>query len=197
MSAAPDHAAIVRELTQYIVDFVEQPHPKLGNLPVCPFARTARLEGRIQFEVRMLTRQGVLDLVPLFGSKPELHMVICIHPEKAGLSSDEVRRLVSELNQTLPAMNLMALGAHPEDPFNIDGLYTRREPYPNIQMLRLDVGEEAYRRLKNTGYYDRWTESNLQDVTVGIPHRSSLELPALPPRGFGPTDRPPPHQERP
>ena len=70
MSAAPDHAEIVRELSQYIIDFVERPHPKLGNLPVCPFARKARLENRIQFEVLELTREGILALVPLFMAKP-------------------------------------------------------------------------------------------------------------------------------
>ena len=172
MPVAPDHAEIVRELTQYIIDFVEQPHPKLGNLPVCPFARRARLENRIRFEVRALTRGAILDLVPLFEAEPELHMVICIHPKKDGISAEEVRRLVDTLNETLPAKNLMTLGAHPEDPFNIDGLYTRREPYPNIQLLRLDVGERAHESLKNTGYYDRWTEDNMRDVTVEVPARS-------------------------
>jgi hypothetical protein len=72
----------------------------------------------------------------------------------------------------LPAKNLMVLGAHPEDPFNIDGLYTRREPYPNIQLLRLDAGVRAHESLKNTGYYDRWTEGNMRDVTVEVPTRS-------------------------
>jgi hypothetical protein len=65
----------------------------------------------------------------------------------------------------------MALGGHPEDPFNIDGLYTRREPYPNIQLIGLDVGERAHQSIKNSGYYDRWTESNLRDLTAGPPDR--------------------------
>jgi hypothetical protein len=168
MSVAPDHAEIVRELYQYIIDFVEQPHPKLGNLPVCPFARKARLENRIQLEVMELTREGVLALVPLFAANPEVDLMICIHPRKDGLSSIEVRRLAEVLNQALPAMNLMAIGLHPDDPFNIDGLYTRREPYPNIQLLRLDVGERAHQSLKNSGYYDRWTESNLRDIAPGL-----------------------------
>jgi hypothetical protein len=172
MPCAPDHEEIVRELIQYIIDFVERPHPKLGNLPVCPFARKARLENRIRFEVRALTRSAILGLVPLFEAEPELHMVICIHPNKDGMSSEEVRRVVGELNETLPAMNLMALGAHPEDNFNIDGLYTRREPYPNIQLLRLDIGERAADSLKNTGYYGRWNEDNMRDVTVAVPARS-------------------------
>jgi hypothetical protein len=171
MPVAPDHAEIVRELTQYIIDFVEQPHPKLGNLPVCPFARRARLEKRIRLEVRALTQDAVLDLLPLLEAEPELDMVICIHPNKDGISAEEVRRLVDALNQTLPAKNLMALGAHPDDSFNIDGLYTRREPYPNIQLLRLDLGVRAAESLKNTGYYDCWTEDNIRDVTVEALHR--------------------------
>jgi hypothetical protein len=168
MSLAPEHAEIVRELTEYIIGFVEQPHPKLGNLPVCPFARRARLENRIRFEVRALTEDAVLDLVPLFEAEPELHMIICIHPNNDGISADAVSRIVRKLNETLPAKNLMAVGAHPVDPFSIDGLYTRREPYPNIQLLRLDVGVRAAESLKNTSYYDRWTEDNMRDVTVSV-----------------------------
>ncbi|HEY6973022.1 MAG TPA: hypothetical protein VI359_01835, partial [Nitrospiraceae bacterium] len=47
-----------------------------------------------------------------------------------------------------------------------DGLYTRRDPYPNIQILRVDVGERAYQSIKGSGYYQRWTESNLRDVSA-------------------------------
>ena len=80
MTIALDHAAIVRELSQYIIAFVEQPHAKLGNMPVCPFARKARLENRVQFEVRELTYKGVLALVPSFRARPEFDLMICIHP---------------------------------------------------------------------------------------------------------------------
>jgi hypothetical protein len=166
----PDRAEIVREFTQHILDFVERPHPKLGNLPVCPFARKARLENRIQFEVLELTREGILGLVPSFEAKPEFDTLICIDPRKDGLSAVEVRRLVEALRPPLLAMNLEALGGHPEDSFNIDGLYTRREPYPNVQLQRSDIAERAYQSIKNSGYYERWTEDNLRDVTAGSPN---------------------------
>lgn len=175
MSIAQDHAEIVRELSQHIIDFVERPHPKFANLPICPFARKARLENRIQFEVLELTCDGVLALVPSFTAKPELHLMICIHPRRDGLSSAEVHRLVEALNRALPAMNLMALGGHPDDPFNIDGLYTRQEPYPNIQLTRLDIGERAHQSIKNSGYYDRWTESNLRDAGYDAGYSRQLD----------------------
>jgi hypothetical protein len=84
-----------------------------------------------------------------------------------------VRGLVEILNRKLPAMNLMAIGLHPEDPFNIDGLYTRREPYPNIQLLRLDVGERAHHSIRDSGYYALWSESNFRDLAVGLPDGTS------------------------
>ena len=172
MTIAPDHAVIVREMSQYIIDFVERPHAKLGNMPVCPFARKARLENRIQFEVRELTYEGTLALVP-FRAKSEFDLMICIHPWRDGISSAEVRGLAEMLNRKLPAMNLMAIGLHPEDPFNIDGLYTRREPYPNIQLLRLDVGERAHRSIRNSSYYALWSESNFGDLALGLPDEIS------------------------
>jgi len=157
------HAEIVREFTRYITDFVEQPHPKMGNLPICPFARRARLEKRVQFKVMELTHERILDVLPSFTATPQLHVMFCIDPRK-DVSYADVHRLVKTLNRTLPALNLLALGGHPEDPFNIDGLYTRRDPYPNIQIDRLDVAERASLSIQNSGYYDRWTESNLRDV---------------------------------
>ena len=185
MSVAADHAEIEREFAQYVVDFVERPQPKLANLPVCPFARKARLENRIQYEVLELTREGVLTQVPLFTAKPELHLMICVHPSRDGVSSAEVYRLVDVLNEVLPAVNLSALGGHPEDPFNIDGLYTRREPYPNVQLLRLDLGERAHQSLKNSGYYDRWSESNLRGVSLQPDQTLMPQM--LPPSSAWPT----------
>src|SRR5262249_52207889 len=112
---------------------------------------------------------------PSFTAKPELHLMICIHPRRDGRSSAEVRRLVEALNRVLPAMNLMALGGHPDDPFNIDGLHTRQEPYPNIQLTRLDIGERAHQSIKNSGYYDRWTESNLRDAGYDAGYSRQLD----------------------
>lgn len=166
VSILEDHAKIVREFKQHMIDFVEQPHAKLGNLPVCPFARKARLARRIQFEITELTRERVLILAESFTKNPQLQVMICIDPRK-DVSYAETQRLVKELNKKLPTLNLMALGGHPEDTFNIDGLYTRRDPHPNVQLIRLDVGERAHLSIKCSGYYDRWTESNFRDVALG------------------------------
>jgi hypothetical protein len=57
-------------------------------------------------------------------------------PRRDGLTATEARELARELNATLLDMKLMATSSHPDDDFNIEGLYTRRSPHPAIHLMR-------------------------------------------------------------
>jgi hypothetical protein len=96
----------------------------------------------------------------------KLHLILCVDPREDGLTATETRELARELNATLLDMNLMVTSTHPEDDFNIEGLYTRRSPHPAISLMRFDVGDRAYKSLLTTRYYDKWTE---QDFIAGFP----------------------------
>ena len=146
-------------------DFVERPHEKFGGLPVCPFAKQSRVRGEYQFRVMELTRDAVLAIAPLFDDT-RLHLIICVDPSEGRVTATEARELVRELNATLLDMNLMATSTHPDDDFNIDGLYTRRTPHPAISPMRFDVGDRAYKSLMKSHYYDKWKE---RDFIVGFP----------------------------
>jgi hypothetical protein len=158
------HDTIIRDFTDYIVTFVEEARPEFGNLPICPFARRARLEGRMRIEVSALGAQVIAARVDCFDDEPRLDLLILVHPVRDTPSCPEVYGIAQELNRSLPARNLLALAGHPADPFNIDGLHTRREPYPNIQILRVDVAERAYKSLEKSAYYERWSEENFRDL---------------------------------
>ena len=147
------------------IDFVERPHEKFGGLPVCPFAKQSRLKGEYEFRVLELNRDAVLALAPLFDDT-RLHLIICVDPQEGRLTATGARELVRELNATLLDMNLMATSTHPDDDFNIEGLYTRRTPHPAISLMRFDIGERAYKSLLKSRYYDKWTD---RDFLVGFP----------------------------
>lgn len=163
-SQRADHAAIIREFYDYIVAFVEGPRPEFGNLPICPFAKRARLEGRMRIEVLELGTDSIASRLQCFEDDPTLDLLLLVHPDTGTLSCPEVYGIAQELNRLLSARNLLALAGHPADPFNIDGLHTRRDPYPNIQLLRGDVAERAYKSLEKSAYYDRWSEENFRDI---------------------------------
>jgi hypothetical protein len=158
------HGSVMEGWEDYI-EFVERPQEKFGGLPVCPFAKKARLRGEYEFRVLELTRDALLALASLFDDT-KLHLIICVDPRVDGLTATEARELARELNATLLDMNLMATSSHPDDDFNIEGLYTRRSPHPAIHLMRYDIGDGAYKSLLNSRYYDRWTE---RDFIVGFP----------------------------
>src|SRR5262249_20927446 len=46
-----EDAQVIKDFLAHAENFIEKPHPVFGGLPVCPFARTIRLENKIDFLV--------------------------------------------------------------------------------------------------------------------------------------------------
>lgn len=145
---------------KYIQDFVEKPHPVFNNLSVCPFARKARLEGRIRIEVCDLS-QDVLSICRSF-SPTDHDIMIVMHPDKTGVDKDDLELLAALVSTEL---GYEVFTGHPEHDFRIGDLYTRREPYPNLQLVAPGLLAAAVAGLKKTGYYANWTTADLEYVS--------------------------------
>jgi hypothetical protein len=52
---------VIDAVVKWSEDFVEQPHEIFGGLPVCPFARAARIKQTIRFEVRPFALDDPLE----------------------------------------------------------------------------------------------------------------------------------------
>lgn len=52
---------LIDAVVKWSENFIEQPHEIFGGLPVCPFARAARLKETIRFEVRPFDLDDTLD----------------------------------------------------------------------------------------------------------------------------------------
>jgi hypothetical protein len=59
-------------------------------------------------------------------------------------------------------MGLEGFGGHPQDDFQIQGLYTRRGPWPNFQIIKRSLAKKASQSLWSTGYYRNWTPEQLK-----------------------------------
>ena len=51
------------KIKTWISDFVTRPNPVFGNLPPCPFAQKAMIDGKVEF----LELDGVADYPTLYG----------------------------------------------------------------------------------------------------------------------------------
>ena len=176
-----DHAAIVAEVLAWSAGALEEPHPAFGGLPVCPFARAARLKQAIRFEVRAFSvidplepGGALLRLASDFADEEAAggcETLFVIHPQRDAMSAPALERFVARLDRRLRAVprlaGLRVFEAHPESEFQVGGVYTRRGPFPSFQVLshaRLKATSDS---LQSIGYYDRFTPAMLR--AVGMP----------------------------
>lgn len=142
------------EMAAYLEAFVEAPHDLFGGLPVCPFAKKYRKEGQIQWIVGELSLQ-------LMASTPHNHLMTVFVDPRKDLSLEELYETKAKAEAAFPEYDFFT--GHPQSQFCIGGLYTRREPYPNIQRVLATDVEMFERKLAATRWYDQLTETEIKD----------------------------------
>jgi hypothetical protein len=163
----------IAEMKDYMMNVLEKSHPTFGNLPICPFAKKFRVENKIEFQVYPfaeadLDRESdLLKLIDAFHQNPQFEVLLVIHPQVSAMTPITLEHWTQQLCQIIQPLNLIAYGGHPKDSFNIDGLYTRREPYMNFTVQTKGKLKWASDLLQHTGYYQNWSPENLN--AVGMP----------------------------
>jgi len=170
---------LIDAVVKWSENFIEQPHEIFGGLPVCPFARAARLKETIRFEVRPFDLDDTLDaggdLLRLIGEFVEatesdgLETLFVIHPDPTQ-SLSRLEAFVRRLNARLASGHLrefQAFEAHPQSHFRVGGLYTRRSPFPSFQVLSRRLLKKGSDSLRGSPYYRQFTPAMLR--AVGMP----------------------------
>jgi hypothetical protein len=159
-----EDSQVIQDFLHHAEHFVEKPHPVFGGLPVCPFARTIRLEGKIDFLViPALGAQEpeLMRTVEAFARQDFKDVLLVLYKDR-GIGCVELYRYIAQVNERLAPLGVEAFGGHPEDDFNIKGVYTRRGPWPNFQVLKRSLARKGSQSLWRTGYYANWTPEQLK-----------------------------------
>jgi hypothetical protein len=184
---------VIAQMLRWSQDFIEQTHRVFGGLPICPFAKAARLRQSIRFEVLSFSAADpfepdgrVMTLIGEFLGDEKLETLFVIHPEPERIGARALEAWVARLNTRLATCavtrDLQVFEAHPGSEFCIGGLHTRRSPYPSFQVLRRSLLKDASDALLGSSYYDHFTPEMLR--AVGMPHDNPSTSSA---RGSGPS----------
>jgi hypothetical protein len=167
-------AQVIHLMVEYMKEFLEKPHPILGDMPLCPFARKARLEDRILYKVVRFGARGdfhpnspVMKIISEFCQEGRYEVLLVIHPEKQAITQFQLQEFIDSLNKQISDSGLVAFGGHPDEDFNIQDVYTRQEPFLNFTVQTKQLLKKASDSLLKTDYYKNWTPDNLR--YVGMP----------------------------
>lgn len=151
---------VKHDIESWIVNFVEVPHPALGNFPPCPYARAARLKNSYKivtgidpyFDLKNRARWG------LAGQEVWIYVYDPVEWSHEQLSSS-----IAQANQEhLLRRDLIALEDHPADPEVINGVTMNQGTYALALCQALTDLDAKARIMAQRGFYDTWPEHYLQ-----------------------------------
>jgi hypothetical protein len=155
-----DLATVTQAIEQWIVDFVEVPHPALGGWAPCPYARKARLEQ--DYEVRLGTDPYV-DLLEISKTGLNGKSVVVVAYDPAHWEYRYFSESLRAANIVhLLDKDLLALEDHPADPEIVNGVSMNQGTYALALVQGLSDLNEKARLMARKEFYATWPEEYLQ-----------------------------------
>jgi hypothetical protein len=150
---------VKQHIESWIVNFVEVPHPALGNWPPCPYARSARLKK--SYEVYLGT-DPLYDLkhVGRHGLQGKEVVIYVYDPVEwpHGLFSSSLE--VANQEFLLP-QDLMVLEDHPADVEMVNGVCMNQGQYALALVQSLSDLNLKAQQIAAKGFYHGWPEQYL------------------------------------
>ena len=153
---------VSQDIENWIVNFVEVPHPALGGWPPCPYARSARMKKT--YDVR-------LGVDPYFDLKNQARwgmgdrevIVYAYDPEEwpYELFSNSLKNANRE---HLLAADIIALEDHPADPEIVNGVCMNQGTYALALVQSLSDLNVKAKVMAAKGFYHDWPEEYLQGL---------------------------------
>lgn len=150
---------IKQDIEQWIVNFVEVPHPALGGFPPCPYARSARLKNTYDvfigsdpyFDLKNRARFGM-------GNK---EVIIYVY-DPVEWPHDLFASSIDQANQDfLLGADLLSLEDHPADPEIVNGVCMNQGTYALALVQNLSDLNTKAQLMARKGFYDTWPEDYL------------------------------------
>lgn len=154
-----DQSTVEQAFNKWMAEFVEQPHPSLGNWPPCPYARQARLSKNILIKPGTNPYYDSMSLLTYDWSK---EAVVFWYNQ---IDPTVFLAQVEAANKNLLAKNIVVLEDHPDTEEVISQVKMNFGYCPIIVGQQLDKLNAASEQLRAKGYYDTWSDSD-QDKIV-------------------------------
>tara|TARA_B100000401_G_C52688365_1_gene663234 strand:+ start:266 stop:724 length:459 start_codon:yes stop_codon:yes gene_type:complete len=140
----PDH--ITSQIETWITTVLDSPNSKFGNLPPCPYAKKAWVEGNVS--VKMF--DDVQSFTPQDWDKE-----VNIYVMNPWISSE----LLSEMAKNYNSMysDYLFLEEHPDLIEDVGGFVVNQGKLILLIVQDRKPLEEARKKLQETNYYENWT----------------------------------------
>ena len=156
--------SITDDILTWSEKYFEPKNKHLGDVPVCPYARMARLQKKYRIlECHNFAHfQDTIIEGAKLAKDPDIQIVI-VGSDDIGYEPEELASVIDILNRVMVPNDIYLMCAHPDDEEEdeeVEFLDTADwEPSNSFMMVliqKFDELEKASDNLRKTGYYDHW-----------------------------------------
>tara|TARA_B110000977_G_C11047169_1_gene480996 strand:+ start:550 stop:1041 length:492 start_codon:yes stop_codon:yes gene_type:complete len=159
-----DKELIKTQLYQWMEDFVEKKNPLLNDWAPCPYARQARIDGKI--EIVFTEPRKLMEIVEknlhVLDSKDVL--IVCFN--HSDIHHELLSATIKLYNSKLMKRDYVILEDHPTDTEMLNSVKMNFGECGLLLVQKLSKLTSASEQIREKGYYDIWSEDNLADVVT-------------------------------
>jgi hypothetical protein len=156
--------SITKDILTWSEKYLEPKNEHLGNVPVCPYARMARLQKTYRIlECKKFKHFQDTILKGVKLAKQSDIQIVIVGCTDIGYEPEQLDAVIDMLNRVMVPNDIYLMGSHPwddEEDEPVEFLDTDDWQPDNEFMMVLiqkyDELEKASDNLRKTGYYDHW-----------------------------------------
>ena len=166
-----DRTVIIAKVKEFI-DWLATPNEAFGGFPICPFVEKERASGKLKYEIfKIGFTKSIFDLIEELDEEDEYNSMIIAHISDIKMSENKTFQHWHNKGLQKRKMGYVkTICFHPDDEFEVGGVKTRsKAPYFLLNIAYQDELNKAHQALKNTKYYDGFTDENKKYLKVEKP----------------------------
>jgi hypothetical protein len=166
--------SIAEDILEWSEKYLEPKNEYLGNVPVCPYARMARLQNKyriIECSNFAEFQDKIIDGARI-AKDPDIQIVL-VGCDDIGYEPEELDSVIDILNRVMVPNDIYLMGSHPwddEEDEPVEFLETEGwQPENEFMMVliqKFDELEKASDNLRKTGYYDKWPKDYYEGTVL-------------------------------
>lgn len=151
-------------IQKWIRDFVTKPNPIFGDLPPCPYAQKAIIDGKVEFVELNATADWRTIYQLIWNTDFDDKDVLCVIADPRQFTAQETVSMAEVLNERFMPRDIVILEDHPDVEERVGSVKLNNGHYTLFLAQRLSKLNRYSRMLESGPYYRNWPRSYLESV---------------------------------
>ena len=151
-------------IKKWISNFVTKPNPVFGDLPPCPYAQKAIVDGKVEFVELNATADWTTIYQLIWNTDFDEKDVLCVIVDPRQFTAQETVSMAGVLNERFMPRDVVILEDHPDIDESVKGVKLNNGHYTLFLAQRLSKLNKFSKMLEAGPYYKNWSRSYLESV---------------------------------